>query len=155
TTDEYEKGGATALRELVEAGATPSQVRAFLDALDAPDEDAVEVDEQPVEMEAERSRLGLEVVRDVPESVLKAGRNAGMRSLGGPAYLIAEEGLPAPGDYPEEARRQMLATVGAQRAHLASRGKALTPGLAAEDVSDVLERYPSRLSMEDFVPGDN
>ena len=46
TTDEYEKGGATALRELVEAGATPSQVRAFLDALDAdePDEDTVEVD---------------------------------------------------------------------------------------------------------------
>jgi len=39
TTDEYEHGGAAALRELVEAGASPSRVRDLLDALDAPDED--------------------------------------------------------------------------------------------------------------------
>jgi hypothetical protein len=105
TTDVKEKGGLAAVRAYLDAGASTAQVKAFIDSLDAPEvEEAIDDDDAtnaPVEIASERRRLGVKILRDVPESTLTAGRRAGMGSQGYPGYLVAES-FPTPGDYPTE-----------------------------------------------------
>jgi hypothetical protein len=88
TVDEKQIGGAAALREFVDAGASPRQVRAFLDALDAPDDDAVEVDAEG------RQAVSGRVLK------LATGHEIVCEADGG--YTFAQE-------YPAEVRRAVAA----------------------------------------------